>query len=113
MVWYGVQYNSLSDKNGENLIKMGPMLEGYKLMNGNLFEGSDLVICYKGTSTFLLKGLSDDQAKNAFAIKDLRNRIIVEFELYRRELKHCRTAQVSLNCNKSKIAGEYDLVFFY
>ena len=67
------------------------LIEGYR-MNGALFPGSELVICYKGLKVCILKGLSVDEWKNAktfdeaFSGKNLPN--IVDFTLYSRDKKH-------------------------
>jgi hypothetical protein len=42
---------------------------GYKL-NGLLFEGSELVICFKDESVYLLKSLRDDEARRARAFHE-------------------------------------------
>lgn len=42
----------------------GLRLEGYKI-NGLLYEGSELAICFKGERVHLLKGLRDDEAVRA------------------------------------------------
>lgn len=43
-------------------------VDGYQL-NGPLFEGSDLTICYKGGQVYILKGLSPDEAARAHAFQ--------------------------------------------
>ena len=44
-------------------------VEGYKL-NGMMYEGSELVICYKGEQVHLLKSLRDDEARRAQVFRD-------------------------------------------
>jgi hypothetical protein len=66
-------------------------VDGYK-MGGCLFDGSELVTCYKGLKVYVLKGLSEDEWKNAeafevaFPEKNCPN--IVDFTLYSRDEKH-------------------------
>jgi serine/threonine protein kinase len=61
-------------------------------MGGCLFDGSELVTCYKGLKVYVLKGLSEDEWKNAeafevaFPEKNCPN--IVDFTSYTRDEKH-------------------------
>ena len=42
---------------------------GYKF-NGLLYEGSELVVCYKGVQAHLLKGLREDEAARARSVRE-------------------------------------------
>jgi serine/threonine protein kinase len=67
------------------------LFDGYT-MNGCLFDGSELVICYKDLKVYVLKGLSVDEWKNAEAFEvafpEKSRPNIVDFTLYTRDEKH-------------------------
>jgi serine/threonine protein kinase len=66
-------------------------VDGYR-MNGPLFPGSPLILCYRGLKVFVLKSLSEDEHENAVAFHDLlssrKHPNIVEYTLYARLSKH-------------------------
>ena len=65
------------------------IVQGY-IVNGPLFDGSGLTICFKGSKTCILKPLSLYEEKritefNKFAVEDeFRKNNIITFELYKR-----------------------------
>ena len=68
------------------------LLDGY-VMNGALFPGSELIICYNGLKSNLLKGLNTAEFNNACAFQEaISGRDvcpnIVDFRLYTRYKKH-------------------------
>jgi serine/threonine protein kinase len=65
-------------------------IAGYR-MNGPLLSGSELVICFKGLESYILKGLNDDEWENAkafdVAFPEKSRPNIVDFTLYTRDDK--------------------------
>ena len=61
--------------------------QGGYLLNGPLYEGSDLIVCFKGLSEYILKGLDRNEAKRIIVFRDATsadggNQHIVPYELY-------------------------------